>query len=80
MDDKTPNETIAKLGLELARGFRMLGEALAEAAEKIGELIDEVVEMLRKAKPRPKYKPVKSLVKPYKAPFIKIRYNARSNI
>ncbi len=80
MDDKTPNEAIAKIGLELARGFQQIGEALAEAAEKIGEIIREFVEILRTAKPRQKYKPVKSLVKPYKAPYIKIRYNARSNI
>ena len=64
----------------ISESIQKLGEAISEVAEIIGEVISEVVEILRKAKPRKKHKLVKSLIKPYKEPYIKIRYRARANL
>lgn len=68
-------------GIEgITEGFQKVAEEINKFAEKVGEVIAEVIEILKKSKPRPKYKPVKSLIKPYKEPFIKIRYKARADI
>ncbi len=64
----------------VSEGIQKLGEVISEIAERIGEIIDEFAETMRKAKPRPKYKLVKSLIKPYKEPYLKIRYRARANL
>ena len=64
----------------VSEGIQKLGEVISEIAERIGEIIDEFAETMRKAKLRQKYKPVKSLIKPYKEPYIKIRYRARANL
>ncbi len=83
MDDfEITNEIIEKTVEDLAELFRSLGEV-------IGKALDEVVERLKELlsdkdspiyRERPKYKPVKSLIKPYKQPFIKVRYRARANL
>ena len=68
-------------GIEgITDGFQKVAEEINKFAEKVSEVIAEVIEILKKSKPRPKYKPVKSFIKPYKEPFIKIRYKARANI
>lgn len=60
------------------------GEAIGNLAKALGELIREVaekiMELIGKPKNKVKYKPVKSLIKPYKQPFIKVRYRARANL
>lgn len=55
-------------------------KALSETAEALGEALDGLKDAMIKATNRPKYKPVKSLIKPYKQPFIKVRYRARANL
>ena len=81
MDDfELIEDAIEKAIEDLKEGFRVLGEF-------IGETLDDVVERLKELLSdkaiyieRPKYKPVKSLIKPYKQPFIKVRYRARANL
>lgn len=53
-----------------------LGEIIGEFVEQIKEILDE----LKVETNKPKYKFVKSLIKPYKQPFIKVRYRARANL
>lgn len=65
---------------DITEGIQKLAEEINKFAEKVGEVITGVIEILKKSKPRPKYKPVKNLIKPYKEPFIKIRYKARTDI
>lgn len=67
--------------------YETITECLTETFNKISDLIKEVAEILKELirelnKPHyfDKYKQVKSLIKPYKQPFIKVRYNARANI
>lgn len=79
MDDIIDYEAIERLADELREYFRKLGEIIREVAEKLGEIIGEVKKSLDKSN-KPKYKPVKSLIKPYKQPFIKVRYRARANL
>lgn len=73
------HEAIEKLADELRVCFRKLGEMLGEIAEKLGEILGEWANNMDKLE-KPKYKPVKSLIKPYKQPFIKTRYRARANL
>lgn len=56
--------------------FKQLGEIIGELAEKIGGILRDHIE----SQDKPKYKLVKSLIKPYKQPFIKIKAKARSNL
>lgn len=69
---------------ELGELFRRLGEVIGKF---INDNINEIIERLKEAidkslqyGDKPKYKPVKSLIKPYKQPFIKVRYRARANL
>lgn len=55
-----------------------MAETLAEALERVIEMLNSFT--VEKIKPRPKYKPVKSLIKPYKQPYIKVRQRSRSNL
>lgn len=77
-------EAIKKLADELGELFRRLGEVIGKF---INDNINEIIERLKEAidkslqyGDKPKYKPVKSLIKPYKQPFIKVRYRARANL
>lgn len=79
MDDIIDYEAIEKLADELRDYFRKLGEILGEIAEKLGEILGEWANNMDKLE-KPKFKPVKSLIKPYKQPFIKVRYRARANL
>lgn len=79
MDDIIYYEAIEKLADGLRDYFIKLGEIIREVAEKLGEIIGEVNKSLDKSN-NPKYKPVTSLIKPYKQPFIKVRYRARANL
>lgn len=79
MDDTIDYEAIEKLADELRDYFRKLGEILGEIAEKLGEILGEWANNMDKLE-KPKFKPVKSLIKPYKQPFIKVRYRARANL
>ena len=79
-DDNTIyHEAIEKLADDLREYFIKLGEIIKEVAEKLGEIIGEFNKSLDKSN-KPKYKHVKSLIKPYKQPFIKVRYRARANL
>ena len=77
-------ETIEKLADELDELFRRLGEAIGKFInDNINEIIERLKEEIDKSLQygdKPKYKPVKSLIKPYKQPFIKVRYRARANL
>lgn len=74
MDEIIDPEAIENLG-EL---FRKVGEAIAEILERVKEAIEILQE---EAKPNnTKYKLVKSLIRPYKQPFIKVRHRARANL
>ena len=76
MDDIINHEAIEELANNLKEYFNKLGEILSELAEKIGEIIGAI----KKEANKPKFMPVKSLIKPYKQPFIKVRYRARANL
>jgi hypothetical protein len=78
MDDIIDYEAIERLADELSDVFRQIGEYLVEVVEKIGECLGEAIKIYKQNKT--KYKPVKSLIKPYKQPFIKVRYRARANL
>lgn len=81
MDDIIDYEEI--LADELCELFRRLGEAIGEFFDDINEIIERLKEAIDKSLQygdKPKYKPVKSLIKPYKQPFIKVRYRARANL
>lgn len=60
--------------------IKKLAESIREFAKKLGEILSEVAEKLGKIIGKTKFKPVKSLIKPYKQPFIKVRYRARANL
>ena len=78
MDNIIDYEAIERLADELSDVFRQIGEYLVEVFEKIGECLGEAIKIYKQNKT--KYKPVKSLIKPYKQPFIKVRYRARANL
>ena len=76
-------ETIEKLADELGELFRRLGEVIGKFLNDTNEIIERLKEAIYKSLQygdKPKYKPVKSLIKPYKQPFIKVRYRARANL
>lgn len=68
-------EAIEKLMDESRDYFRKLGEIVKKLGETLGEWANNMDKL-----EKPKYKPVKSLIKPYKQPFIKVRYRARANL
>ena len=72
-------EAIEKLADELRDCFIRLGETIRDMIEKLGEVLSDIAEKYQPYK-KPKFKPVKSLIKPYKQPFIKVRYRARANL
>ncbi len=72
-------EAIEKLAEELGDYFKRLGEIIRDTIEKLGEILSDIAEKYELYK-KPKFKPVKSLIKPYKQPFIKVRYRARANL
>ena len=80
MDDLTINndtiEAIAKLADNLKELFNVLGEIIGDFVEKIWEILDAIEKPLNK----PKYAFIKSNIKPYKEPYIKVKYRARANI
>lgn len=76
MDNIIDYEAIEKLAESIREFAYRLGEIIGEIVEKLGKIIDEFKEKDSK----PKFKPVKSLIKPYKQPFIKVRYRARANL
>lgn len=76
MDDIIDYEAIERLADELRDYFKTLGEIIRDTIEKLGEILKKYGKISKK----PKFKPVKSLIKPYKQPFIKVRYRARANL
>lgn len=87
MDEKTLEdirkaiEDIKEIAKEIIKN---ICERLRDFFEYIGEIIGDLVEKLKddfyKIPKKPKYKLVKSLVKPYRQPYIKITARARRNI
>jgi len=75
MENIIDYEAIEKLAESIREFAYRLGEILGEIAEKIGEFLDDFTETKK-----PKYKFIKNLIKPYKQPFIKVRYRARANL
>ena len=67
---------IADMSAKFQEFFNDLCEVIREIAEKIGEILRDKLKIQEK----PKYKFIKSLIKPYKQPFIKIKAKARSNL
>ena len=81
MDDFELTEEVIKKAVEdLSELFRSLGEVIGKALDEVVERLKELLSDKAIYRERPKYKPVKSLVKPYKQPFIKVRYRARANL
>ena len=76
MNDTINYEAIERLYDAMMDFARKVGEIIGEIAEKLGEIIAEKLGETN----NPKYRLVKSLVKPYKQPFIKVRYRARDNL
>jgi hypothetical protein len=80
MDDIIDFEAIEELADELRDYFKTLGEIIRDTIEKLGEILSDIAEKYGEISKKPKFKPVKSLIKPYKQPFIKVRYRARANL
>jgi hypothetical protein len=76
MDSEQLNKALEEFSRSVKQAFEALGELIRELAEKIGEILEEC----KKSQNKVKYKTVKSLIKPYKQPFIKVRYRARDNL
>ena len=72
-------EALEKLADDLRDCFKRLGETIRDTIEKLGEILSDIAEKYEPYK-KPKFKPVKSLIKPYRQPFIKVRYRARANL
>ena len=72
-------EAIEKLGENIRDAIERLGENIRDMIEKLGEILSNIAEKYELYK-KPKFKPVKSLIKPYKQPFIKVKYRARANL
>ena len=73
-------EAIEELADELRDYFKTLGEIIRDTIEKLGEIFNDITEKYGEISKKPKFKPVKSLIKPYKQPFIKVKARARTNI
>ena len=80
MDDLIINndtlEAIKELADNLKEYFNKLGEFIGDLVEKVREILDAIKKPLNK----PKYAFIKSNIKPYKEPFIKVKYRARANL
>lgn len=76
MDYESLNNAILELYENLSEVINNLAKALGEIFRETIESLEEYTERQRK----PKYKPVLSLVKPYKQPYLKVRARARTNI
>ena len=76
MDNEQLNKGLEEFRRSVRQACEALGELIREVAEKIGEILEEC----KKSQNKVKYKPVKSLIKPYKQPFIKIKARARANL
>ena len=72
-------EAIEKLADDLRDCFIRLGETIRDMIEKLSEILSDIAEKYEPYK-KPKFKLVKSLIKPYKQPIIKVRYRARANL
>lgn len=77
---KELKDTLTEFAEAVEEFIESFKKALSETAEKLGEALDGLKDAMIKETNRPKYKPVKSLIKPYKQPFIKARYRARANL
>lgn len=77
---KEIKDTLTEFAEAVEEFIENFKKALSETAEALGEALDGLKDAITKATDRPKYKPVKSLIKPYKQPFIKVRYRARANL
>lgn len=80
MDNIIDYEAIEKLADELRDCFKKLGEIIRDTIEKLGGILSDIAEKYGGISKKPKFKPVKSLIKPYKQPFIKVKYRARANL
>lgn len=89
MDYENLSESVAALCESINEFIRTLGVVVRELLKKIGEMLEKIRCDILKAewdaettKPenKPKYKFIKSLIKPYKQPFIKIKAKARANL
>lgn len=65
-------ETFYNLRNTINKLARRIGEIIGDLAEIIGKILSENT--------KNNYKFVKSLIKPYKQPFIKIKAKARANL
>ena len=72
---------------DIADTLEEIGECIGNMINTICEIIGDCIEVINKllnekdiSYPKTKYKPVKSLIKPYKEPFIRVRYRARSKL
>lgn len=79
MDDIIDYETIEKLAESIREIAYRLGEIIGDTIEKLGDILGNISEKYELYK-KPKFKFVKSLIKPYKQPFIKVKARARANI
>ena len=69
-------ESINTLAQDLDKVIRLLFDSISDFCEKIREILSEI----EKAPNKPKYAFIKSNIKPYKEPYIKVRYRARANL
>lgn len=76
MDNSNLIKAIENIKDNLREYIKQLGEIIGELAKKIVEISRDHIE----SQDKPKYKLVKSLIKPYKQPIIKIKAKARSNL
>lgn len=72
---------------DIAETLEEIGECIGNMINTIGEIIGDCIEVLTEllneidlSYPKTKYKPVKSLIKPYKEPYLRVRYRARSKL
>ena len=76
MDYSKLIKDIEDMSAKFQEFFNDLCNVIREIAEKIGEILRDKLKIQEK----PKYKFIKSLIKPYKQPFIKVKAKARSNL
>lgn len=71
---------IEAIGGEIKDSIYQLISCIADMTERLREFVQKTIKTLKKVLNNPKYKFIKNLYKPYKQPFIKVRYRARSNL
>lgn len=67
---------------EIVKAKEMLIDMIKKMCDEIADVIKNAIEIISKElkiDEKPKFRFVKSLIKPYKQPFIKIRHRARTN-